>query len=83
MNVVDVPRPEAWPSDRGVAPVRAVQRLSAIRLGARDAGLPAVADGGPAPGIARKAYLETGRMADLVRPPFRGDACEIKAGLRP
>lgn len=66
----------------GRRPVRAVQRISAINLGADDAqllGLPSHAAGLR---IERTSYLPGGRTAEFTRSIYRGDAYDFVAELR-
>ncbi len=67
---------------RGLRPVRAVQRLSAVNLGTADAALLEVAPGAACLRIERIAYLASGRVAEYTRSLYRGDAYDFAAELR-
>ncbi|WP_127114437.1 GntR family transcriptional regulator [Shimia sediminis] len=67
---------------RGVRPVRAVQKISAINLEAREAGLLHVPEGAAGLSIERTSYLASGRVAELTRSLYRGDAYDFVAELR-
>ncbi len=67
---------------QGNRPVRAVQKISAINLNARDAGLLGVAEGDAGLSIERMSYLASGRVAELTRSIYRGDAYDFVAELR-
>ncbi len=67
---------------RGVRPVRAVQRISAANLGARDAGLLEVPVGAAGLRIERVSYLPSGRVVEFTRSLYRGDAYDFAAELR-
>lgn len=67
---------------RGLRPVRAVQKISAINIAEADAallGVPAQAAGLK---IERISYLPEGRVAELTRSLYRGDAYDFVAELR-
>jgi GntR family transcriptional regulator len=66
----------------GVRPVRAVQKISAINLAAREAQLLGVVEGAAGLSIERTSYLESGRAAELTRSLYRGDAYDFVAELR-
>ena len=66
----------------GNMPVRAVQKISAINLEAREAGLLGVAEGAAGLNIERTSYLEGGRVAELTRSLYRGDAYDFVGELR-
>ncbi|MXQ07451.1 UTRA domain-containing protein [Alphaproteobacteria bacterium GH1-50] len=66
----------------GHRPVRAVQKISAVNLSARDAELLGVAEGDAGLSIARISYLASGRVAELTRSLYRGDAYDFVAELR-
>ncbi|MDA7425647.1 GntR family transcriptional regulator [Thalassococcus lentus] len=66
----------------GVRPVRAVQKISAINLEAEDAELLNVAEGTAGLRIQRTSYLQSGRVAELTRSIYRGDAYDFVAELR-
>jgi GntR family transcriptional regulator len=66
----------------GLRLVRAVQKISAINLGAADAqllGLPAQAAGLQ---IARTTYLDDGRVAEFTQSVYRGDTYDFVAELQ-
>lgn len=67
---------------RGLRPSRAVQRISAANLGARDAGLLEVPAGAAALRIERVSYLPTGRVIEFTRSIYRGDAYDFAAELQ-
>ncbi len=67
---------------RGLRPVRAVQKISAINLGPREAELLGVVEGAAGLSIERISYLESGRVAELTRSIYRGDAYDFVAELR-
>lgn len=67
---------------RGVRPVRAMQRISAISLSADDAALLEVRPQAAALRIERIAYLREGRTIELTRSIYRGDAYDFVAELR-
>lgn len=66
----------------GRRPVRAVQKISAITIDRRAADLLGVAEGAAGLRIERISYLETGRVAELTRSLYRGDAYDFVAELR-
>ena len=66
----------------GNRPVRAVQKISAVNLSARDAELLGVAEGDAGLSILRTSYLPSGRVAELTRSLYRGDAYDFVAELR-
>jgi GntR family transcriptional regulator len=66
---------------RGCRPVRAVQRISAANLGARDAELLGVAPGVAGLKIERIGYLATGRVVEFTRSLYRGDAYDFAVEL--
>lgn len=67
---------------RGLRPVRAVQRISAANLGARDAGLLDVAEGSAGLRIERVGYLPSGQVIEFTRSVYRGDAYDFAVELR-
>jgi GntR family transcriptional regulator len=67
---------------RGLRPVRAVQKISAINLPAKDADLLSVAEGTAGLSIERSSYLVSGRMIEFTRSLYRGDAYDFVAELR-
>ena len=66
----------------GNRPVRAIQKISAVNLAQREAELLGVAEGTAGLSIQRISYLESGRVAELTRSIFRGDAYDFVAELR-
>jgi len=66
----------------GMRPVRAVQKISAINLEAEEAGLLGVAEGTAGLRIQRTSYLHSGRVAELTRSIYRGDAYDFVAELQ-
>ncbi|TMV93620.1 GntR family transcriptional regulator [Thioclava sp. BHET1] len=68
--------------DRGLRPVRAVQRISAANIDAETAGLLEMAEGAAGLQIERISYLETGRVVEITRSIYRGDAYDFTAELR-
>ena len=66
----------------GMRPVRALQRISAANVGARDAKLLQVAEGVAVLRIERVSYLATGRVVEVTRSIYRGDAYDFAAELR-
>lgn len=67
---------------RGLRPVRAVQKISAINIEAREAELLSVVEGAAGLSIERISYLESGRVAELTCSLYRGDAYDFVAELR-
>ena len=66
----------------GNRPIRAIQKISAINLEAAEAELLGVAEGTAGLSIQRTSYLESGRVAELTRSIYRGDAYDFVAELR-
>ncbi len=66
----------------GNRPTRAVQKISAINLEAREAELLDVAEGDAGLRIERTSFLDSGRVAELTRSIYRGDAYDFVAELR-
>lgn len=67
---------------RGLRPVRAVQRISAANLGARDAELLGVPAGAAGLRIERIGYLPDGRVVEFTRSLYRGDAYDFAVELK-
>lgn len=67
---------------RGLRPVRAVQRISAANLGARDAALLGVATGAAGLRIERISYLPSGQVVEFTRSLYRGDAYDFAVELK-
>lgn len=66
----------------GRRPVRAIQRVTAINLGAEDAGLLEVKKGEAGLQILRVSYLETGVAVELTKSVYRGDAYDVVTELK-
>lgn len=66
----------------GHRPVRAVQKISALNLAAREADLLDVPEGAAGLNIERVSFLKNGRVAELTRSLYRGDAYDFVAELR-
>jgi len=66
----------------GHRPVHAEQKISAINLEAREASLLGVAEGLAGLSIERRSFLKDGRVAELTRSLYRGDAYDFVAELR-
>ena len=69
-------------AERGLRPVRALQRISAANLGSRDAELLEVPVGAAGLRIERVSYLASGRVVEFVRSLYRGDAYDFAAELQ-
>jgi len=69
-------------AERGLRPVRAVQRISAANLGAADASLLEVPQGAATLRIERISYLPSGRVVEFTRSLYRGDAYDFAAELQ-
>ena len=67
---------------RGNAPVRAVQRITAVNLAAADAALLRLPDGAAVLRIDRTAYLPSGRPIEFTRGLYRSDIYDFVAELR-
>ncbi|RVV97354.1 GntR family transcriptional regulator [Mesobaculum littorinae] len=67
--------------DRGMRPVRAVQRLTAVAIDAYAAGLLKVAPGAPALLINRIGYAADDRAVEFTRSTFRGDRWDFVTEL--
>ncbi len=67
---------------RGLRPVRAVQKISAVNIDAPEANLLGVVEGAAGLSIERTSYLKSGRVAELTRSLYRGDAYDFVAELR-
>lgn len=66
----------------GMRPVRALQKISAINLSAEDSALLEVRPQAAGLRIERIGYLEGGRVIELTRSIYRGDAYDFVAELR-
>lgn len=69
-------------AERGLRPVRAVQRISATNLSPRDAELLEVPVGAAGLRIERVSYLPSGRVVEFTRSIYRGDAYDFAAELQ-
>ena len=67
---------------RGMRPIRAVQRISAANLGPRDAELLGVTPGVAGLRIERIGYLASGRVVEFTRSLYRGDAYDFAVELK-
>ncbi|MEM8665225.1 MAG: GntR family transcriptional regulator [Pseudomonadota bacterium] len=67
---------------RGERPSRAVQKISAVNLSPRDAGLLGVRDGAAGLNIHRISYHDEGHVTEFTRSLYRGDAYDFVAELR-
>ena len=67
---------------RNNRPVRAIQRVRAVNLGAEDARLLEVPAGAASLSIERLSYLASGRVIEFTRSMYRGDAYDFVAELR-
>lgn len=68
-------------TDAGHRPVRALQRLRAIALGADQAQALGMTPGEPALAIERRGFLDDGRPAEFTQSCYRGDAYDFVAEL--
>lgn len=68
--------------ERGMRPVRALQRISAANIGAQDAALLEVAEHAAGLRIERVSYLASGRVVEFTRSLYRGDAYDFAAELQ-
>ncbi|WP_105383851.1 GntR family transcriptional regulator [Neorhizobium alkalisoli] len=66
---------------KNARPVRAIQRISACNMKDPDAGLLAVPIGAAGLSIERVSYLASGRVVELTRSLYRGDAYDFVAEL--
>ncbi|MXX90160.1 MAG: GntR family transcriptional regulator [Boseongicola sp. SB0677_bin_26] len=66
----------------GKRPTTAIQKISAINSDAREADLLGIAEGAAILSIERKSFLKCGRVAELTRSRYRGDAYDFVAKLR-
>ncbi|MBL4918523.1 GntR family transcriptional regulator [Szabonella alba] len=67
---------------RGQRPVRAVQRITAANVGARDAALLQVTPGVAGLKIERISYLPSGKVVEFTRSLYRGDAYDFAVELK-
>lgn len=66
----------------GTAPVRAIQRITAVSLRAAEAGLLRLPEGAAALRIDRTGYLPSGRPVEFTRGLYRSDVYDFVAELR-
>ena len=66
----------------GNRPVRAIQRIRAVSVGADDARLLDVPEGAAVLSIERTSYLASGRVIEFTRSVYRGDTYDFVAELR-
>lgn len=66
----------------GNRPTTAIQKISAINSDAREADLLGIAEGAAILSIERKSFLKSGRVIELTRSRYRGDAYDFVAELR-
>ncbi len=69
-------------NDRGLRPVRAVQRISAANLGQQEAKLLGVPFGAASLKIERISYLASGRVVEFTRSIYRGDTYDFAVELK-
>lgn len=67
---------------KGLRPTRAVQRISATSIDARDAALLGVPVGSAGLKIERISYLPSGRVVEFTRSLYRGDAYDFAVELK-
>lgn len=72
----------AYLDGHGLRPVRAVQRISATNLTARDATLLDVPPGTAGLRIERVSYLPNGKVVEFTRSIYRGDAYDFAVELK-
>lgn len=84
-----LPRPELVETslysvlrEAGLAPIRAVQRITAVNLSASEASLLKLAEGAAALRIDRTGYLPSGRPIEFTRGLYRSDLYDFVAELR-
>jgi GntR family transcriptional regulator len=65
----------------GHRPIRAVQRLRAVVIGAAEAALLEIPEGSPALDIHRVAYVADGRRVEFTRSTYRSDTYDFVAEL--
>ncbi|HWU65233.1 MAG TPA: GntR family transcriptional regulator [Ensifer sp.] len=66
---------------RNARPVRAIQRISACNIKSQDAELLGVSEGAAGLSIQRISYLPSGKVVELTRSLYRGDAYDFVAEL--
>jgi GntR family transcriptional regulator len=69
-------------AELGNKPVRAIQRISAVNLGADDATLLDMSEGGAGLSIERISYSAQGAAIEFTRSTYRGDAYDFVAELK-
>ena len=69
-------------AELGNKPVRAIQRISAVNLGADDATLLDVSEGNAGLSIERISYSAQGAVMEFTRSIYRGDAYDFVAELK-
>jgi len=69
-------------AELGNRPIRAIQRISAVNLGADDASLLEVPEGSAGLSIERISYSSQGAAIEFTRSIYRGDAYDFVAELR-
>ena len=69
-------------AELGNKPVRAIQRISAVNLGAGDASLLEVSKGSAGLSIERISYSAQGGVIEFTRSTYRGDAYDFVAELK-
>lgn len=84
-----LPNPEAGTQSlyevlekRGLSPVRALQRISAVNLSSEDAALLGVFEGAAALGMERVTFLPDGRPVEFTHSLYRGDAYDLITELK-
>ena len=68
--------------EAGLAPIRAVQRITAVNLSSSEAALLKLAEGAAALRIDRTGYLPSGRPIEFTRGLYRSDLYDFVAELR-
>ncbi len=68
--------------DRGLAPVRAIQRITAVNLAAQESRLLNLPEGAAVLRIDRTGYLASGRPVEFTRGLYRSDIYDFVAELR-
>jgi GntR family transcriptional regulator len=68
--------------ERGLAPVRAIQRITAVNLAATEAALLNLPEGAAVLRIDRTGYLSSGRPVEFTRGLYRSDIYDFVAELR-
>lgn len=68
-------------AEKGIRPVRANQRISAVLLNDKETELLGVPPGSPALSVQRIAYFDTGRVMEMSTALYRNDAYDLVAEL--